>query len=215
MTTTNATRFSAHGALLISLLSLGLATWAVGCEQQPRDASESQKSAEPAAPKTNPEQTPDETSDPKTKKAKGKTSEPKPKTTGKKSKTGEVETPKAKTVGARATSLPKLKRLVVTTGVQKREPLKVDTLLAGEDPIYAFMELTNESTRDHYVVVTFEREDDLEVVGHIKLKVPAQQPRWRTWGRTHMIQDAGPWVAVVRTPDGHELAREPFDVLAS
>ncbi len=212
MTTTHATRPSAHGALLISLVSLGLAAWAVGCDPQPKDASGSQETAEPAAPKTEPKQTakPEKTTDPKSTdgKSKGKNTDTKPKT----GKTGQSD---FRSDGTKTTSLPQLKRLVVTTGVEKREPVKVETLLAGEEPIFAFMELANESEEDQYVVVTFEREDDLEVVGHIKLKVPAEQPRWRTWGRTHMIKDAGPWVAVVRTPEGHELAREPFDVSAS
>jgi hypothetical protein len=212
MTTTNSARLSAHGALFISLVSLGLAAWAVGCDRQPKDGSDSNDTAEPASPKTEPRQKakPKKTIDPKStdEKAKGKSTDTKP-------TTGKTKQSDAKPDGIKTTSLPKLRRLVVTTGVEKREPVKVDALLAGESPIYAFMELANESQEDQYVVVTFEREDDLEVVGHIKLKVPAEQPRWRTWGRTRMIQDAGPWVAVVRTPEGRELAREPFDVSAS
>ena len=205
MTPTHSTRISAHGALLISLVSLGLATWAAGCDQQLESAPKSRDVAEPAAPKT----------EPKEKAKPEEIAEPKTKTTKPKTKTGKVDPSKSKTDSDHTASSPQLKRLVVTTGVEKREPLKVNALLADEKPIYAFMELANESAEDQYVVVTFEREDDLEVVGHIQLKVPAGQPRWRTWGRTRMIKDAGPWVAVVRTPDGHELAREPFDVSAS
>jgi hypothetical protein len=212
MDSTYVTRLSAHGALFISVASLSMASWVFGCDRQPNDGSRSQEQAEPAPAKPQPKQKaePKQSTDSKSAgaKTKGKAKDTIP-------KTDTTDPAASNPAGTKTTSLPQLKRLVVTTGVEKREPVKVDALLADEKPIYAFMELANPSSEDQYVVVTFEREDDLEVVGHIKLKVPAQQPRWRTWGRTRMIQDAGPWVAVVRTPEGHELAREPFDVSAS
>ena len=212
MDCTYVTRLSAHGALAISMVSLSMATWVFGCDRQPKAGSGSQESAQPATSET--KQT-HEAKPKKTTETKSKAAKPKSKAPDSKPKTGKVESSERKGDQGAAPSLPKVKRLVVTTGVEKREPVKVDALLAGEAPIYAFMELANDSATGQQVVVTFEREDDFEVVGHIKLDVPAEQPRWRTWGRTHMIKDAGPWVAVVRTPDGHELARQPFDVSAS
>ena len=58
----------------------------------------------------------------------------------------------------------------------------------------------------------FENEDTKATVGHVKLSVPANQPRFRTWGNTRLIRDAGHWVAVVSTADGVELGRAPFEV---
>ncbi len=75
----------------------------------------------------------------------------------------------------------------------------------------AFVELVNRGDDDGSVVVTFEHEG-IEPVGHVHLKVPANSRRWRTWARTRMIKKPGSWQAVVRTPDGKELARQSFEV---
>ncbi len=77
-------------------------------------------------------------------------------------------------------------------------------------PIVAFVEMENRTRDDAQIVITFEKPG--ETAGHIELGVPANQARWRTWGRTQGVKDAGDWVAVVRTSDGTELARAPFEV---
>ena len=74
------------------------------------------------------------------------------------------------------------------------------------------MELDNSSGAARTIRVMFENEDTKATVGHVKLTVPAGQPRFRTWGNTRLIRDAGHWVAVVSTADGVELGRAPFEV---
>jgi hypothetical protein len=103
----------------------------------------------------------------------------------------------------------KVKRLVVTRGVEDREPLPTESLTVGA-PVFAFLELENEGDARGGIVITFEH--DRESVGHVELSVPADAPRWRTWGRTAMIRSAGEWTAVVKTAEGRELARQAFEV---
>jgi hypothetical protein len=103
----------------------------------------------------------------------------------------------------------RVKRLVVTRGVEAREPLATESLLVGV-PVFAFVELQNESDAEAGIVITFERAT--RSVGHIELSVPADTPRWRTWGKTQNIDEPGKWVAVVRAKAGHELARQSFEV---
>lgn len=104
-----------------------------------------------------------------------------------------------------------VKRLTVTTGIENREPLEMDHVELGQSPIYAFVELSNPSDKPQEVVITFENPEGPSV-GHVTLSVPANQPRWRTWGRTRMVQNAGEWIAVVKTVDGDEIARQSFSV---
>lgn len=106
-----------------------------------------------------------------------------------------------------------VKRLVVTRGVKHREPLDTDQFTAGAGPVFAFLELQNTSDHDKTVTVDFQHGSDAPV-GHIKLKVPAHSPRWRTWGRTRLVDHAGAWTARVRAGDGTELAHTAFNVEA-
>jgi hypothetical protein len=199
------TQLTARAALLVSGLSLCLSTWAVGCQSETSEGSTEPTKVEDKTLPTRPTTAkpdlakPDPTQNLKTPKSEAKDPKTQP--------TGKVE-------GAAGGSV-RMKRLVVTTQVEQREPAPTTELTAGQGPIVAFVELGNESTEDQYVIVTFEHEDGIDAVGHIKLKVPARQPRWRTWGRTRMISDAGEWVAVVRTEDGRELGRQPFAVQPS
>jgi len=104
-----------------------------------------------------------------------------------------------------------VQRLTVTTGIENREPNEVDRFELDQGPIYAFVELSNPSEHPQEVVITFENPEG-PAVGHVTLSVPAKQPRWRTWGRTRMIQNAGEWSAVVKTLDGDEIVRQSFSV---
>lgn len=106
----------------------------------------------------------------------------------------------------------KLKRVVVTHKVENHEPTPGADFALGNQPIYAFVELDNASGAARTISVMFENEDTKATVGHVKLTVPANQPRYRTWGNTRLIRDAGHWVAVVSTADGVELGRAPFEV---
>jgi hypothetical protein len=98
----------------------------------------------------------------------------------------------------------------VTGSIQGREPAPSSELRANGEPIYAFVELVNASESEQSIVITFERER--RSVGHISLLIPAGTDRWRTWGRTQRIAEAGAWAAVVRTEGGRELGRASFSV---
>ena len=105
-----------------------------------------------------------------------------------------------------------VRRLVVTHAVKDREPIEPAELVTGT-PVLAFVELSNTDANERNVVVTFEREGR-PAVGHVKLHVPASSPRFRTWARTHNLSEVGTWEAVIRSEDGRELGRQPFELLA-
>lgn len=106
-----------------------------------------------------------------------------------------------------------VERLVVTRGVAHREPLDTDGITAGAGPVFAFTELRNTSDEDKVITVDFQHAGH-KPVGHIRLKVPAHSRRWRTWGRTRLVDQGGQWTAIVRAGDGTELAHAAFDVSA-
>ena len=106
----------------------------------------------------------------------------------------------------------KLRRLIVTHAVREREPIAPAELVTGT-PVVAFVELANDDAVERNVVVTFEREGR-PAIGHVKLEVPAGAPRFRTWARTHNLGEPGTWQAVIRSDDGKELGRQPFELLS-
>lgn len=106
---------------------------------------------------------------------------------------------------------PDVRRLVVVRRVEQREPVLGEPLVAGDEPVVAFVELANPGDAGE-IVVTFQPAEGGAEVGHVRLTVPAQQGRWRTWARTRNVRDAGEWRAIVRSADGRELARTEFTV---
>lgn len=123
-----------------------------------------------------------------------------------------VKEAEATSAAAPIDSPPEVKRLVIASQVEDREP---KPLLNGRarEPVTAFVELANESKEDAEIIVTFEHESG-QKVGFIELAIPPESPRYRTWGRTRNIQKPGKWTAIVSSKSGKELAREDFDVLA-
>lgn len=103
-----------------------------------------------------------------------------------------------------------VRRLVVTTGIEQREPLPV-TELRADAPVVAFLEVSSEIEQDTGVLVSFVPEVG-PPVGLVHLDVPAKRKRWRTWARTNRIQTAGSWEAVVTNDRAEVLARAPFQV---
>jgi hypothetical protein len=101
-----------------------------------------------------------------------------------------------------------VKRIAITRGIEHREPVAADSLSASSEPLYAFVELRNDSESDQKVVISFESGGARR--GLIELSVPAKNRRWRTWGKTTRVRQAGDWVAVVRTAGGDELGRKAF-----
>jgi len=110
----------------------------------------------------------------------------------------------------------KLKRLVVTTGVQDREPLSNPMVLPSDgSAIYAFAELSNPDGESENVRITFERKGGAERVGNVTLPVPGRVTRHRTWATTRFIRAAGVWEAVLWSENGGELGRASFEVASS
>lgn len=107
----------------------------------------------------------------------------------------------------------RVRRLIVATGVRSHEPTgAADEIALGTRRVYAFVDAANRTDEDVALRVTFEPEDG-ETAGHVALDVPAGAPRWRTWAWTRHVYSPGRWHAVVRGPDGRELARRAFDVV--
>jgi hypothetical protein len=114
--------------------------------------------------------------------------------------------------GSAITSDLQVKRFVVATAIENREPVLAGSLALGELPVFAFAELANRGSEAAQVVITFEREGSTQSVGHVELAVPGASQRWRTWGKSNLIDKAGKWSAVLRDQQGKELARAPFEV---
>lgn len=107
----------------------------------------------------------------------------------------------------------RVKRLLVTSGVQEREPLAVAGALPSDGtPIYAFAELDNPNGASENIRITFERKGGSERVGNVTLPVPGKVSRHRTWATTRFIRAAGVWEAVLWSESGRELERTSFEV---
>ena len=113
-------------------------------------------------------------------------------------------------VSAAEDGQPFVKRLVIASAVQEREPVELEEGKVSE-PILAFLELKNIGESESGVVVTFEHESGKKV-GFVELSVPAESNRYRTWARTRNIQESGTWTAIVQSKTGEELARKSFTV---
>lgn len=104
-----------------------------------------------------------------------------------------------------------VKRLVVTDRIEGREPVADPKLRADGTQVFAFVELANLSTDAQSIEIVFEHESGQQV-GFVKLPVPKEKSRWRTWGKTEQIKKTGRWVAKVRSSGGDELMRQDFVV---
>jgi hypothetical protein len=185
----NVTRWTARGALMVSLGALAISAWSAGCgsnerAEPRREPAPEARVAEPTAP---PPAGSVEPSSPRPAAPDPVRAAPRP--------AGELS----------------VRRLAVTHAIEQREPVAAPTIQAGE-PLIAFLDLKNPGEATH-VVVTFER-DGAEPVGHVELRVPANASRWRTWARTGQVKQPGAWEVVVRDPGGKELARSRFEAEA-
>lgn len=104
-----------------------------------------------------------------------------------------------------------IKRLVVTDRIEDREPVADPQLRADGTQVFAFVELANPGADAQSIEIVFEHESGLQV-GFVKLPVPKEKSRWRTWGKTEQIKKTGRWVAKVRSSGGDELMRQDFVV---
>jgi Protein of unknown function (DUF2914) len=196
------TRVTALSALGVATFSLGVSAWSVGCQNGKPDVERAPVAVQTATPRpaahaassTPPAVVPAATSIP----------------------LGIVKQspPGAAPVRAPGVAELRVKRLVVTHGISKREPLAAGTLLAGDGPLFAFVELSNRGDHAGTIKLTFEPAGGTHEVGHIALHVPAHVGRWRTWGRTVLVNQPGKWNVIVRDAQGRQLAREPFELAA-
>lgn len=104
-----------------------------------------------------------------------------------------------------------IKRLVVTDRIEDREPVSGSEFRADGTQVFAFVELSNEGAEAQQIEIVFEHESGQQV-GFVKLPVPKDSSRWRTWGKTQQIKRSGRWVAKVRGADGAELMSRDFVV---
>lgn len=193
MTEHRSTVWTARGALALATLALGVSTWGAGCRER---RTETEKAAPPSVSTV----TVPKPTEPSSAIVPVSTARQLP---------AEAPVQKAKAAPVAAEAL-RVKRLVLTHAIEKREPAPATELSLGSGPIMAFLELGNASDREETVEVSFERGD--KSVGHVKLSVPAQTKRWRTWGQSRNVREAGEWQAVVRSSSGVELARASFTV---
>jgi hypothetical protein len=108
----------------------------------------------------------------------------------------------------------RVKRLVLTRGIENKEPIDTSAFKPDGSPVYAFVELENAAASDETIEIVFEHESG-QKVGFVKLDVPKEHERWRTWGRTRQIKKSGAWAAVVLSASGEELMRQAFTVQTS
>lgn len=109
----------------------------------------------------------------------------------------------------------KVVRLVVAEGVKDREPVgAADSFVAGDRPVYAFVEMANRSAHAGEIVVAFEKGSTR--TGNVELAVPAKTGRHRTWAYSRGLRQVGDWHVVVRDGQtGKELARRPLEITSS
>jgi hypothetical protein len=193
-------RWTASGAFATALMALGLSSWAVGCRDRSDAAERESAVLHPAAPAPAP--------------AEIATSgavvvEPVRATAAAAEPAAPIVKAPAATPQIAAGALA-VRRLVVTHAIENREPVSGELRL-GDEPIVAFVEVGSSAPVEQTVIVSFERAGSS--VGHVKLRVPAQSRRWRTWAQTRRIREPGQWDAVVRSEQGRELFRTPFQVV--
>ncbi|HQB46719.1 MAG TPA: hypothetical protein PLV85_24095 [Polyangiaceae bacterium] len=100
---------------------------------------------------------------------------------------GEVEDSKTSEESRANRAELRVLRLVVAHGVRHREPLdEAESFVAGTRPVYAFVELANQSDHPGEIVVDFEK--GTTKTGNVGLAVPSNTGRYRTWAYF-------PWVA--------------------
>jgi len=105
-----------------------------------------------------------------------------------------------------------IRRLITAPAVEHREPVAASAVFGRhEERVYAFIEVSNESTEDKVLLVHFIGPEG-HVSGGIELDIPSASPRWRTWAHTRHAKKPGLWRVEIRTADGTLLGALPFEV---
>lgn len=217
MSSERTTRFTALGAIVLASLALGVSLVNLGCQRK-NDVSAEQLRADEGS-RTTPKEGARMPSEPLAEADRPSTvptiqtlpAQPAPSdvpaSTG---HTTSAPTEQSGATGAATAGLT-IKRLVLTNAIEDREPAPASGFRSGDGPVVAFIEAQNAHAESQKIVVTFEHASGTKV-GFVKLEIPENSARWRTWARSTHINKAGEWTAVVRSFDGQELARERFSV---
>ena len=105
-----------------------------------------------------------------------------------------------------------IRRLITAPAVEHREPVAASAVFGRhEERVYAFIEVSNESTEDKVLLVHFIGPEG-HVSGGIELDIPSAAPRWRTWAHTRHAKKPGLWRVEIRSADGTLLGALPFEV---
>jgi hypothetical protein len=105
-----------------------------------------------------------------------------------------------------------IRRLITAPAVEHREPIAASAVFRRhEERVYAFIEVSNESTEDKVLLVHFIGPEG-HVSGGIELDIPGAAPRWRTWAHTRHAKKPGLWRVEIRSADGTLLGALPFEV---
>lgn len=218
MSSERTTRFTALGAIVLASLALGVSLVSLGC-QRTSDVSAEQLRADDGS-RTTPKEGARMPSEPLAEAHKPSTVPTiqtlpvQPATSDVPASTGQSAASAAGaqpvTAGGATTGLT-IKRLVLTNAIEDREPAPASGFRSGDGPVVAFIEAQNVHAESQRIIVTFEHASGTKV-GFVKLEIPENSTRWRTWARSTHINKAGEWTAVVRSFDGQELARESFSV---
>ena len=105
-----------------------------------------------------------------------------------------------------------IRRLITAPAVEHREPVAASAVFGRhEERVYAFIEVSNESTEDKVLLVHFIGPGG-HVSGGIELDIPSASPRWRTWAHTGHAKKPGLWRVEIRSADGTLLGALPFEV---
>jgi hypothetical protein len=105
----------------------------------------------------------------------------------------------------------RLERLVITNSIEAREPAVALQTTTVAEPVIAFVELASGEGQPQQITLRFEHESGKQV-GFVKLDIPADQRRWRTWGRTRQVRLPGDWTAIVTDQQGEILGQQAFHV---
>lgn len=110
----------------------------------------------------------------------------------------------AKEAGALA-----ITRLVVGTGVEKREPVgAAEKFPASAEKVYCFLEATNIAKDTEITLVWFNGEKEIG-----KSTMPLKQgPKWRTWAFKNLRGLKGDWKIEAKDADGKVLKDVKFKV---
>ena len=102
--------------------------------------------------------------------------------------------------------------LITASNIEGREPVGASPVFADdEERVYAFLELSNESSEARTVKVFFMSPSG-KVRGGVELELPANAPRWRTWAYTRFADELGLWRVEVRSSAGALLGSLPFEI---